>query len=98
MLPVCLLVCSAFLGSLVNYLRATSTVTSIKSRSYVVVCTTVPLWALHASRRRYWLPPTPLCKPKTSILSSLHKLRPTSVLYTGPHAWNFLKMCGSQHL
>ena len=48
--------------------------------------TAVPLWALCASRGRRWSPPTPLCKPRTFILSSLQhvKLRPTRVFVRRP--------------
>ena len=50
------------------------------------VTTAVPLWALCASCGRSWSPPTPLCKPRTFILSSLQhdNLRSTCIFVRRP--------------
>ena len=51
------------------------------------------LWALRASCGHSWSPPTPLCKPRTFMLSSLQRdttYGRRAFSYAGPHAWNLL--------
>jgi len=62
--------------------------------------TAVALWTLRVSRGRCWSLTIPLCKPSTSIYSSLQRWQTTAdVRFRVPTltpATYFLKMCGSQ--